>query len=572
VYFVPFVFNVFPPKTVVPDFLFALDSSLKFPHGIIERMDRKQKRVLWVLLAVSVVYFSVFIFPNNTGAKDRMMISIFEGDEFAQYPVVMRMLEPRDTFKQTLLNFIEYEHYYYGSPFYFSSALLLLPVKLAQGLENTQLNMLLLRQFISVLPMIAALLLLTFTQTRFQSYAKSVALFVFLLAVSAVVENNLWWHVDSLAVFFAALTFFLLDLDDLRFGRYFYLAAASTGLAAGTKVIGLFFFLAIPAYLLVGVLRKRLSPRAALLRAAAFVAVMLAAILISNPFLIFRSEFDRMINLLTRQSEAMSEGWKLRYAKGPASWLHIIEGLYGQLIFIALALFALGLGIWRGENRVRHLLIAAWAVPFGSYVLFTIAIKPTHFFLPILLPVFSSLVVLFEFPPFVPDKPRPPLSLLWGGLAAAIIVYQFSVYVKTDIQLYRDVLTREETEGSFVFYGVLEKDYLPRIQSDGKLVVFRDVRMYFPEDERWIVRTYWNSNYKTIEKIEPDLIILWSQRILDYTQEGAQENAVNPESFQDTYQFYVDADNDQLRGYRLVYRDKEGLFFVSEAIYEEFLE
>jgi hypothetical protein len=50
---------------------------------------------------------------------------------------------------------------------------------------------------------------------------------------------------------------------------------------------------------------------------------------------------------------------------------------------------------------------------FGLYVLFTIAIKPTHFFLPILLPAFSSLVVLFEFPPFTGSQPRQSLSWLW---------------------------------------------------------------------------------------------------------------------------------------------------------------
>jgi hypothetical protein len=96
--------------------------------------------------------------------------------------------------------------------------------------------------------------------------------------------------------------------------------------------------------------------------------------------------------------------------------------------------------------------------------------------------------------------------------------------------------------------------------------------MYFPERPHWNIRTYWNSKYSTIEKIKPDIIILWSQRILDYTSESAQDNAIDPESFQDTYTFFVDADNDQLRGYRLVYRDSEGLMFVSDRIYEKYFE
>ena len=534
------------------------------------RMTSTQKRVLAILVFISAAYFTVFIFPNNTGAKDQMMISLFEPDEFAQYPVVTQMLTSDGSRNQTIYNFIAYGHYYYGSPFYFSSALLLLPLKLTQNLANTQLNILLLRQFISILPMLGALLLLTYLQTKFTSPVKSIGLFVFLLSISAVVENNLWWHVDSLAVFFIALTLFFLDRDNQRFGSNFALAAAATGLAAGTKVIGLFFALAIPTYLLIGVISKKLTWHKAVLQGALFVGIMAAVIVISNPFLLLSSQRAEMIKTLTRQSRSMSEGWTLTYAKGPASWLQIINGLYGQLIFLVLALIALALGIWRGQNRIRHLLIATWALPLGLYILFTVAIKPTHFFLPVLLPIYSSFVVLFELPPFITKTKRTPILWLWGGLILAAIAYQFAININKDIQLYREVLTREEHEGSIVFYNTLERDYLPRIHTNEQLKIFRDVRMYFPDNPRWNVRTYWNSKYSTIEKIKPDIIILWSQRILDYTNSNAPANAVDPATFQDTYTFFVDADHDKIRGYRLVYRDNVGLMFVSDAIYERF--
>jgi len=153
-------------------------------------MTSVQKRVFAILVCISLAYFAAFILPNNTGAKDEMMISLFEPDEFAQYPVVTQMLEPDGSRNQTIYNFITYGHYYYGSPFYVSSALLLLPLKLTQNLADTQLHMLLLRQFISILPMLGALLLLTHLQTKFKSPLKSIGLFVFLLSVSAVVEKQ----------------------------------------------------------------------------------------------------------------------------------------------------------------------------------------------------------------------------------------------------------------------------------------------------------------------------------------------------------------------------------------------
>jgi hypothetical protein len=553
-------------------------------------MDLKQKRVFAALIFISLLYFSVFIFPNNTGAKDQMMISLFEPDEFAQYPVVTKMLAPRENVKDAILNFVLYRHYYYGSPFYFSSALTVLPVRLIEGsFRNAQLNMLLLRQVISVLPMIGALLLLTYSQTKFRSYTRSILLFLLLASVSAVVENNMWWHVDSLAVFFVCLTIFFLDKDDLRFGRDFYLAAASTGLATGTKVVGFFFVLAIPTYLLLGILQKKLIWRDGFLRGASFVGIMFATILVSNPFMLFPSQFARMIRILSNQSESMSKGWTLSYAKGPGSWLPIIEDLYGLLPFIALSLIALALGIWRGKNKTLHWMIAAWSIPFGLYVLFAIAIKPTHFFLPILLPIYSSLAVLFD--PVISTSGSEDIvpagwksyssflkrflslgvtNIVFGVIFIAIIGWQAAIYLTKDIELYRHVLTREQTEESLAFYQKLESDVLPKIQSDEQLTVFRDVRMYLPDDSRWIVRSYWNSSYSTIEEIHPDIILLWSQRILDYTQEGAQQSAVDPATFNDTYQFYVDADNDQLRGYKLVYRDSEGLFFVSDELYEKF--
>jgi hypothetical protein len=69
-------------------------------------MTSAQKRVFAILLFISIAYFSAFILPNNTGAKDQMMISLFEPDEFAQYPVVLNMLTPDGTQNQTIYNFI----------------------------------------------------------------------------------------------------------------------------------------------------------------------------------------------------------------------------------------------------------------------------------------------------------------------------------------------------------------------------------------------------------------------------------------------------------------------------------
>ena len=535
-----------------------------------------QKRVFLILILISLIYLGLFAPPNNTGAGDPMMISLFELDEFAQYTVVANMLTPRETLSKTIVNFVAYRQYYYGSPFYVTSALLVLPIKLAQNFKNTQLIMLLLREVISVLPMLAALLLLIYSQTKFKSYFSSIFVFVFLLLIPAVVENDLWWHPDSIAVFFVALTFFFLDRDDLHFGLNFSLAAASVGLATGTKVMGLFFFLTIPTYLLAGLICKQLTWRKLFLRAAAFVGIMVAMIFISNPFLFLPSQFSRTIFIMSQQSAAMSSGWTLAYAKGPLSWWPIIQHTYGPLILIVLAFIALGFGMWRGQNRVLQLLILTWIVPFSLYLLYEVAIKPTHLFLPVVLPLYSSLAVLFEFPSFTLGENglhvQKWLSWTIGIIALVVIGYQLFTFIQNDIYRYQAVLTREEHNNSLAFYNTLESQYLPRIQSDKQLVVYRDVQMYFPATPQWNVRTYWKSSYSTVASVNPDILVLWRQRIYDYTQQGAQESALDPVSFQDMYQFYVDASQDKLRGYHLIYQNSIGLMFVSNALYQKFFQ
>ena len=131
-------------------------------------MPGKERRVFALLLLIGIIYFGIFWPVNAQGARDVNMISVFSPDEFAQYAHPLRMLnQPGDSLSQSIYRFVAYQHYYYGYPFYlYSSLIALLPLKLL-GLATTANIMLLFRQLVSVLPMIAALLLLVYLQTRF---------------------------------------------------------------------------------------------------------------------------------------------------------------------------------------------------------------------------------------------------------------------------------------------------------------------------------------------------------------------------------------------------------------------
>ena len=81
-------------------------------------MSIKQKNIFLILIVFGLVYFVIFWFPNSSGAKDMNMLAVFEPDEFAQYPHVIRMLKWDTSWKESARRFFAYQHYYYGFPFY----------------------------------------------------------------------------------------------------------------------------------------------------------------------------------------------------------------------------------------------------------------------------------------------------------------------------------------------------------------------------------------------------------------------------------------------------------------------
>ncbi len=111
-------------------------------------------------------------------------------------------------------------------------------------------------------------------------------MFFFMACVPGIVKYNIgFWHANSLALLFVMIAILALVEDHQRFGLNFYLAAVFCGLAAITKMWGLFFGPAIAVYLIYGLISKRLSIKKALTSAAVFLLVMVASVIISSPSL-----------------------------------------------------------------------------------------------------------------------------------------------------------------------------------------------------------------------------------------------------------------------------------------------
>jgi hypothetical protein len=132
------------------------------------------------------------------------------------------------------------------------------------------------------------------------------------------------------------------------------------------------------------------------------------------------------------------------YRQGPLSWLPVITGWYGQGAFLLLALVSLAAAAWHGPQRRLNRLILAWAVPYAVYVFFWIVVRPDHYWLPVLLPMFSAILTFFDFryhswKGLLGELKARPLAALLAPVAA-ILAVQFVQNIGVALELFRNAL------------------------------------------------------------------------------------------------------------------------------------
>jgi len=538
-------------------------------------MTRQQKKVLLILIGLGAAYFVLFLLPNLTGAKDENMLTVFSVDEYAQYPHVLHMLAPGKTIFESVHNFLVYVHYFYGYPFYFLSALSILPLKLIFGpgwTAHTQAIVTVMRQVVSVLPMLLAAGLLVFVRTRFKSAWKAAALFLLILSIPGLVLNNLWWHTDSLGVLFMALVFFFLDRDDLRFGHNFFLAAAACGLATGIKYFGLYFFLAIPIYLVWGMVTQRITWKRTILYAALFVVVMAAALVASNPLLLLPQERAEIIATQTLQFHQITYGMLLRDTEPLFNWNNypdVFRTYYGELLFILLALGGLVIGVIYSRRRWLEVLFLTWILPL-TYMAELTGTKRVHYLLPAVVLLVAGLANWFYLE--IENKAWRKWLPYTRWVAALVIAVQVVLFVRMDAGMYTQTLRREQDSPTFAFYYQLNKDYLSRLPADMPLVFYRDWLIYVPPGPHWRVDINWNlASYGSLTDPPPDFILIEQANVNLFTDPATLQKAADPATMRDHIKFYTDVRDDRVPGYHLLFQDGFGYAMVKEAIYQEYL-
>ena len=537
-----------------------------------QKFFSKEKHVKITLLVISVAYFVLMGFPNAVGSDDLSMIKIFEPDEGVPLPYVFDMIKPATSFKKAVWNFIDYNYYFYGFPYFAFSAVVIYPLKFITGLgKQSPQVMLLLRQRVSTLPVIVTAYLLVKMRTGFKRSGWSIFLFVFLLAVPAVIRNNFWWHPDGLSVLLVVVVIWLLNKDDLAFSKYFFWAAAVCGILTGIKYTGLYFVLTIPVYLIWGVIAKKITLTRMFLYGLAFVALMALGVLVSNPLLIFSAPREGYLRVFRAQSGLLQQGYGVVYDKGLWAAAPTIHRYYGSWSFLVVALLAPIVGILTKKERLLNVILLSWTIPLTVYVLTLVHFK-FQYWLPVALPLFSSLLV------YLPDidqfrqtlAQKQVRQLVWPVVASGamvVIFIQFLSFVRMDLELYTNRLNRVETSDSIQFYSEVFP-YLKPLEGQDVLV-YHDTRLYVPDQSPWNTIAYLKLlTYAYFKETDPDVILLMQQRIRDYLNPDV--TGIDPLLLKESREFYQDADDGEVWGYVLVYRNQFGLAFVRENLYQQF--
>lgn len=529
-------------------------------------MDRVQRRNLLIIAFLGMGIFSLFIPPNLKGAQNAAMLSAFEIDEFAQYPNLIGMLTPGETLYQSIRHFLIYLHYFYGYPFYLLSALAALPVKLIYGtdwLRHTDVIVVILRQVINVAPMITAAGLLTYIQTRFRDMNRSIGLFVFLLLIPAVMVNNLWWHPDSLAVLSAVLVLFFLDRDALQLGKNFFIAAAICGVAAGIKYTGVFFALSILIYLIWAWVTQKYSLRKVALAAGAFLGIMLLAVVISNPLLLFPQERAALIEYQKLQFQQTSMGIMQTTSQSyfATEYPEDFRYHYGEMEFLMFAFAGLFVGMFFSKKRWYYAVLLAFILPMILTINFS-ATRRTHYFLPVILPLVSCLSVLLPGKGKEEDEDRVKTSTMVQYATVAFMLFQAYQFLPRDQKIFSDAMRKEEQSASINFYKEVMVS-LPQDFDAQKRVVYRDWKVYFPPGGNYLTEMTWDMpTMDYIESINPDVILLDRENIDLFSKPESVTNSVNQGNTQPVHQFYLAAEKDMLTGYKKFFENPFGVGFI----------
>ncbi len=520
------------------------------------RLSKKQKRNLVVLCGLALIYFLVFIPVNLRSAADANMLVCSHTDEYTQFSVIQEMINTDIDPQYSLMHFVDTGHYYYGYPFYFFSVLFLLPLKLLSTLSlgiNPRIYVLILRQ-LSPLFTSVSLLMLIYLVTEFRNLFLSVSAFLFLALIPSTFYNNLWWHPDSMLLFFIISTIFCLALDRMKFGPWFLAAAVSCGLAVSLKTAGLFFFLTIPTYIVYARIKKTITTKEIVVKAVLFLGIMILVIILSNPILFFPGKPRAVYETLRLESHRISQKEvTFPLSKFLDHYSVQLKDWYGYwpLYLVSIAFGVINMATEAGK-KLLSLLIFTWSVPYIIFLVFFIDRYYHYYFLPALLPLFALI-----WTPSIWKMLNTRRNLVLPVLLVMLLALQFIGHFPKNINLYVTEQQEEQTCQSLQFFQqMIDVEGFSR-DPEEEVLIYHDPLIYLPPDENIQQKIIWGIiTYEKIQQSNPEMIILEQRKLERFSTRSIQDN--------ERYGFYQDVLADQVLGYRIVLESDFGIMLKRE--------
>jgi hypothetical protein len=523
-------------------------------------MNNHTKWIRISVILISVAFFVLISIPNAKASENIAMVSMFEPDEGIMIPVIRSMIAPRETVKDYLYYFLLYSYYFYGFPFFASSAIVSLPLQWLNQIDNIPILMLTLRQLISVLPMVLSVLLLVYMHDRFRTI-RSILLTLFLLLVPAIIQNGFWWHPDGIVLLLSTIVLYFLYTDQHKLGWRFLAAAFFCGVLTATKLVGAYFFLAVGLSVIWSIINKDVTWKKAVIKSLAFIGIMAVTFILSNPFLLIESHRTWYINIFRKQTELLSFGYGIIYDRGlKASW-PLMRQYYGEAFFIVATL---GITIWniiKQETRFLHALTLAWFVPLTISVI-TFSHFKYQYWLPVAIPLFCNWITFLPVK-FKLDFKTPSFSQVIKIILLLIFCVQLILFGVQSSRMLIDRTLRKDNSAEVIFYE-LAMDQLEPLEGQS-VFAYYDYRLYMPAKENWVSETSFELlDYDFIQSRNFDVLFLLQQRIRDYLNPNAI--GIDPDSFAQAQAFYQDARDGTINGYYLIFENETALLFVRQDV------
>ena len=253
------------------------------------------------------------------------------------------------------------------------------------------------------------------------------------------------YHYGYAFSFFSALTVLPVELVHGAF-------------AISIKLVGVFFAPAIVLYLLAGWLplfrgyeapQKRLTLGQAAVKAALFLGVMLLTLFVSNPFLLNSGARAELVRIQTFKTVELAQGYAhddpYYYQKGPIFWEWTLSTWFAHPLLLGLLGLSLLAGSLWGQRRLLNRLILAWVIPYSIYLLWFVAVKPDHYWLPVVVPLYSAALALWDCLPAALLRPMQQLNqpMRWQRvLQARLLVILLAHFSWNLLRPYSGVIAR----------------------------------------------------------------------------------------------------------------------------------